>query len=199
MFIHKIWLRIPVAFQLETKTRLKMFWIILKAEVSFLGSLWKPYEVAQEELNCWMQTYSVAERIQLGQCWLWNMHLSVVLMELCPGLLVVFLFWKTKKRYRFTNQASFHLNCTFLGTTFAVWFHHRENKAPALDSDCSKLKCNCMIFCPPAWKNISYISRSSNTPSEGAVVKKTAQVNFGMCNYKEKSTICVSGTSCLCG
>lgn len=106
---------------------------------------------------------------------------------------------KNKKMYRFTNQASFHLNCTFLGTTFAVWFHHRENKAPALDSDCSELKCNSMIFCPPASKNISYISRSSNTPSEGAVVKKTAQVNFGMCNYKEKNTICVSGTSCLCG
>ena len=77
---------------------------------------------------------------------------------------------KNRRMYKFTNQASFHLNCKFLGANFAVWFHHIKNKAPTLDSDCSELKCKCMTFCPPAWKNI-YVSRSSNTPSEGAVVK----------------------------
>lgn len=101
--------------------------------------------------------------------------------------------------YRFTNLASFHLNCKCLETTFAVWFHHIKNKAPALDPDCSELKCKCTTFCPPAWKIIFYVSRSSNTPSEGAVVKKTAQVDFGMCIYKKKNIICVSGTSCLRG
>lgn len=47
--------------------------------------------------------------------------------------------------------------------------------------------------------NSPYISKNSNTPSEGAVVKKTAQVNFGMCIYEEKNTLCVSGTLCPCG
>lgn len=56
-----------------------------------------------------------------------------------------------------------------------------------------------MTFCPPASKNSPYISKNSNAPSEGAVVKKTAQVNFGMCIYEEKNTLCVSGTLCPCG
>lgn len=99
--------------------------------------------------------------------------------------------------YRFISvKENFHLTCKFLGKTSAVWSNHFKNKAPALDSE---LKCAGMTSCPPASKNIPYISRNSNTPSEGAVAKKTAQVNSGTCIFKEKNTLCVAGTWCLSG
>lgn len=112
-------------------------------------------------------------------------------MGLWPALLVVFVFWK-RWTYRFTYQVSFHLNCKFLGTTFAVWFHHVKIKHQPWVHTVVNWKVNVGFFLLP-------VSRSSNTSSEGAVVKKTAQVNFGMCIYKEKNTICVPGSSCLCG
>lgn len=96
---------------------------------------------------------------------------------------------KNREMSRFTSvKESFHLDCKFLcrGATSAVWLNHFKNKTPALDS---VPKCAGMIFCPPALKNIPYVSRNSNTPSEGAVVKKTAQVNSGMCISKEKTFV----------
>lgn len=128
VFIYKIWLRIPVTFQLETKTRLKTFWIVLKVEVSFLGSLWNLInEVVCNTIELLNINVPSLRRIQLG--WMW----------LCPPLHGVggTVSWfvgglslpKTRQMYRFTSvKESFHLNCTFSGTTSAVWLNHFKNK-----------------------------------------------------------------------
>lgn len=151
------------------------------------------------QLNCWIQTYQVKERIQLGTNGWTRLYAPLCDVSGTVSCFVGGLSLpKTRQMYRFTFvKESFCLNCKFLGTTSAVWFYHFKNKAPVLYSE---LKCAGTTFCPPASKNIPYVSRNSNTPSEGAILKKTAQVNvLGMCIYKEKNTLCVFGTLCLSG